>query len=126
MLYFKNCNTMDERQKSVVEWCGRGHVATIRVSGGRRIILELPGNYNLQHQERRAGGELVLAFESSCSAAPPAHLEEDAPEKETPLHGQDSCRNEHSFSDSTGVKLKVANNFRVKFPRSMEDAHGHE
>ncbi|MPC45518.1 hypothetical protein E2C01_039218 [Portunus trituberculatus] len=117
---------MDEKQKSVVEWCGRGHVATIRVSGGRRIILELPGNYKLEHQERRAGGELVLAFESSCSAAPPTHLE-DAPGRETPLPRQDASEETgHSFGDATCVKLKVANNFRVKFPRSLEDTQGHE
>lgn len=118
---------MDGKEKSVLEWYGKVYAATIKVSGGRRLNLELPGNYSLEHQERRADGVLVLSFGVPCNASPSSHEREDAPGNgnvafEEDIDEETGC----SHSDSRCVKLKVANNFKVKFPRRSQGAQGPE
>ena len=104
---------MDEKEKSVLEWCGRGYTATIKASGGKRLNIELPQNYSLHHQERRPDGVLVLSFQASCHALPDDHQREAVPEDDAVLPVDRQC-----------VKLKVANNFKVNFPRSSPEAPG--
>lgn len=115
---------MAEQQRSVLEWCGKGFVASVRVSGGRRLTLELPANYVFQGQERRPDGAQVLLFGVPCSSSPPVREGEDAGGREDGDQGgeadEEAPSTTTSSCDSRCLKLRVAKNYRVKIPRSSE------
>lgn len=116
---------MAEKEWSVLEWCGKGFVATVCVSGGCRLKLELPAYYVFQHKERHADGTQVLCFGIPWNILQPIPEGKDAPGKEAVVQGRygvEEAQSPSAFSagDSQGLKLKVANNYRVKFPKSSQ------
>lgn len=128
---FCNYHPMAEKEWSVLEWCGKGFVATVCVSGGYRLRLELPAYYVLQHKERRADGTQVLSFGIPWNSLQLIPEVEDPLGSEAVVQGRygDEEANSPSVSsadDSRGLKLKVANNYKVKFPKSSQEPQGPE
>lgn len=122
---------MAEKEWSVLEWCGKGFVATVCVSGGCRLRLELPAYYVFQHKERRTDGTQVLHFGIPWNSLQLIPEGEDPLGSEAVVQGGYGDEEAHSPSassagDSRGLKLKVANNYKVKFPKSSQGPQGPE
>lgn len=114
---------------SVLEWCGKGFMATVSVSGGCRLRLELPEYYVFQHQEQRTDGTQVLSFGVPWNSLHPIPEGEDARGSEVIVHGSYEYEVPRSPSvaspgDSRGLKLKVAKNYKVRFPKGSQGSQG--
>lgn len=122
---------MAGKARTVLEWCGKGFVATVSVSGGSFLRLELPEHYILMHHERRADGTQVLGFGVPWITKPAIPEGEDTQGSEDVVHGayadeEALSPSASSPSDSRCIRLKVANNYKVKFPRSSLGSQGPE
>lgn len=122
---------MAEKPRTVLEWCGKGFVATVRVSGGSFLSLELPEYYIFLHQERQVDGTQVLGFGVPWNTLPSMPDSGGTRGSEDVVHGayavgEALSPTSSSPSDSCCIRLKVANNYKVKFPRNSLGSQGPE